>query len=167
MSEDDPREPREAEPREIEQRVDLSGLSRLSDQPPPHRGEKSVRIIRGLSILLLAVAAAGLPWYFVTRSGGTAPRAKKTTSPSPTASTTVSPTPIAGTFEVTGLDKGVCLRIRKIPSVKGEILDCLGMGVRVRSDGKTQEAEGRLWRYVLDPIKKVWGWAADQYLKPA
>jgi hypothetical protein len=30
----------------------------------------------------------------------------------------------------------------------------------------TAEGSGLLWRHVYDPFAKVWGWAADQYLKP-
>ncbi|MEX2555617.1 MAG: hypothetical protein WEB06_08295, partial [Actinomycetota bacterium] len=55
--------------RGAEHRADLSGLGRLSEQPPAPRGERAAPIIRGLSILLLAIAAAGLPWYFLTRAG--------------------------------------------------------------------------------------------------
>ncbi|MGH2786090.1 MAG: hypothetical protein ACRDJ1_12575, partial [Actinomycetota bacterium] len=51
-----------------EHRADLSGLGRLSERPPPPRRERAQPIIRGISILLLAIAAAGLPWYFFARS---------------------------------------------------------------------------------------------------
>ncbi|MGH2794564.1 MAG: hypothetical protein ACRDKG_09690, partial [Actinomycetota bacterium] len=51
-----------------EQRADLSGLGRLSQRPPEPRRERAQPVIRGLSVMLLAIAAAGLPWYFFARS---------------------------------------------------------------------------------------------------
>jgi len=156
---DEPKNPDEG----AEQRIDLTGLSRLSDQPPPPKGEKTVRIVRGLSILLLAIAAAGLPWYLVTRgnkgSAGPAPSQSRSSSPSPTPT----PTLVAGTYEVTVA--GHCLNIRAEPSTTAERLDCVQKGFQMKSDGRTRTAEGRLWRYVYDKLTKKWGWAADQYLK--
>jgi len=150
-------------PESAEHRADLTGLTRLSDRPPPPKGERAIRVVRGLSILLLAIAAAGLPWYLVTRGGSEKPGAKR--SPTPTVSPSPSPSPslVAGNYEVTGVDK--CLHIRKQPSTQAPVIDCLTKGFPVRSDGKTQTADGRLWRHVYDKLKKSWGWAADQYLK--
>jgi hypothetical protein len=152
-----------------EERVDLTGLSRLSDKPPPPKGENAIRIARALSVLLLAVAAAGLPWYFVTRggdtngdAGGPGPRQPGATSPSP------SPTATTVTYEIVnvGDQPDDCLNIRAEPSTQSKRLDCLTKDVRLTGDGKTQEGGGRLWRHVYDPLKKMWGWAADEYLKP-
>ncbi len=157
-------EPEQPAPGNAEERVDLSGLSRLSDQPPPPRGERTVRVLRGLSVMLLAVAAAGLPWYFVTRGGSkedagtTKPTHSASPSPSPSAS------PKAATFEVFNVGT-VCLRIREQPSTGAKLVTCLGTGVRLHSDGRTQQAGGRLWRHVFYAPKKMWGWAAAEYLK--
>jgi hypothetical protein len=147
-----------------EQRVDLTGLNRLSDRPPPPKGERAIRVARGLSVLLLAIAAAGLPWYFVTRGGNDKPAARGSSSPTASASPTATST-AASTYEVFNVGKA-CLNIRQDPSTSAVRIDCLTNGVRLTSDGKTQEAEGRLWRHVYDKLKKMWGWAADQYLKP-
>lgn len=145
-----------------EHRIDLTGLSRLSDQPPPPKGEKTVRLVRGLSILLLAIAAAGLPWYLVTRgnkSPAPGPSASRSSSPSPSPSPTLSP----ANYEASVT--GHCLNIRAEPSTTAERIDCVQNGFLLRSDGKTRTAEGRLWRHVYDKLTKKYGWAADQYLK--
>jgi hypothetical protein len=155
------REPPGSEP--PEERVDLTGLTRLSDRPPPPKGEGAIRVARGLSILLLAIAAAGLPWYFVTRGGGK-PDARRSPTPTPsTASPSPSPSGSPGTFEVFGVKN--CLNIREDPSTGAVRLDCVTTGFQLTSDGKTEVAEGRLWRHVYDKLIKKWGWAADQYLK--
>jgi hypothetical protein len=148
-----------------EERIDLSGLGRLSDRPPPPKGENAIRVARALSVLLLAVAAAGLPWYFVTRGGDedgaggpSSPRVSVTTPrPSPTA------TRLA--FEVFNVEK--CANFRSEPSTRAKRLDCLVKGIPLTSDGRTQDAEGRLWRRVYYDVGKTWGWMADEYLKPA
>ena len=149
-----------------EDRVDLSGLSRLSDRPPPPKGERTIRVVRGLSILLLAVAAAGLPWYIVTRgtsnnkADGPAARSNSPTpSPSPSASS-------ASTYEVFNLGGKSCLRIREQPTTGAKILTSVCAGVRLRSDGETHQEGERLWRHVYYKPKKIWGWSASEYLKP-
>jgi hypothetical protein len=148
-----------------EERVDLTGLTRLSDRPPPPKGERAIRGVRVVSILLLAIAAAGLPWYFATKGGGR-PDASRSPAPTPTtASPSPSPSAKAGTYEVFGVGNA-CLNIREQPSTSAVRMDCLTNGFQVTSDGKTEVAEGRLWRHVYDKLKKKWGWAADQYLKP-
>jgi len=152
-------------PESAEERVDLTGLTRLSDRPPPPKGERAIRVARGLSVLLLAIAAAGLPWYFVTRGGNDKPGARGSVSGSPSASPSPTSTHKASAFEVYGVGKA-CLNIRQDPSTSAVRIDCLTNGFRITSDGKTQEAEGRLWRHVYDKLKRMWGWAADQYLKP-
>jgi hypothetical protein len=38
--------------------------------------------------------------------------------------------------------------------------------VRLRSDGQTEQTEDRLWRRVYYERREVWGWMADEYLKP-
>ena len=153
------------ESRSAEERIDLSGLGRLSDRPPPPRGENAIRVARALSVLLLAVAAAGLPWYFVTR-GGDQEGTGGSPSPQPTA-TTSSPSPSTTrlAFEVFNVEK--CANFRGEPSTSATRLDCLLKGVRLTSDGRTQDAEGRLWRHVYYEVAKMWGWMADEYLKPA
>jgi len=159
-------EPEDPAPGGAEERVDLSGLSRLSDRPPPPKGERTIRLLRGLSVLLLALAAAGLPWYFVTRGGGksegiatSSPRATATASPSP------SPSASPATYEVVNVGTA-CLRIREQPSTTAPVVTCVGAGVHVRGDGRTQQVESRLWRYVTYPPRKLSGWAAADYLKP-
>lgn len=149
-----------------EDRVDLSGLSRLSDRPPPPKGERTIRVVRGLSILLLAVAAAGLPWYIVTRgssgpkpSGSSTPRTSPTPSPSPSASA-------ARTYEVYNLGGKACLRIREQPTTGAKILTSVCSGVRLTTDGQTEQEGERLWRRVYYKPKKIWGWSAAEYLKP-
>jgi len=151
--------------RGAEHRADLSGLGRLSEQPPPPRGERAAPIIRGLSILLLAIAAAGLPWYFLTRTSSDRPdpgTATPTGSASPTP--TPSPTPSAATYEVFGVE--ACVNLRAEPGTTSERLDCLVPGIRLDSDGRTQEASGLLWRHVHYPKRNLDGWMADQYLRP-
>jgi hypothetical protein len=147
-----------------EERADLSGLSRLSDQPPPPRGETGVRVVRALSILLLAIAAAGLPWYFVTRTSDEPPDRPRVQSPTGTASPSPTASPTAGTYEVTGVQN--CANLRGEPSTTSPRLDCLVPGVRLRSDGQTQQTDDRLWRRVYYERREVWGWMADEYLKP-
>jgi hypothetical protein len=154
------------EPESVEHRVDLTGLTKLSDRPPPPKGERAIRVARGLSVLLLAIAAAGLPWYLVTRGGNDKPKAGGSVSVTPSASPTATSTAKASAYEVFNVGKA-CLNIRQDPSTSAVRIDCLTNGYRLTSDGKTEEAEGRLWRHVYDKLKKMWGWAADQYLKPA
>lgn len=148
-----------------DERIDLSGLGRLSDRPPPPKGENAIRVARALSVLLLAIAAAGLPWYFVTR-GGDSDDGAGSPSPSPTA-TTSSPSPAATrlAFEVFNVEK--CANFRSEPSTQARRLDCLVPGIRLTSDGRTQDVEGRLWRRVYYEVSKTWGWMADEYLKSA
>jgi hypothetical protein len=148
-----------------EERIDLSGLGRLSDKPPPPKGENAIRVARALSVLLLAIAAAGLPWYFVARGGdgkddkGAAPTSSPTaSSPSP------SPTPTRSSYEVYNVER--CANFRSEPSTSAKRLDCLNVGIRLTSEGQTRDAEGRLWRRVYYPVSKMWGWMADEYLKP-
>jgi len=152
------------EPKGAEERIDWSGLGRLSDRPPPPRGERASRVIRVFSVLLLAIAAAGLPWYFATRGGdGGRPGAAVSMSSSPTPTPSPTPSPTGGTYEVFGVDK--CVNVRAEPNTGGKRLDCVTLGVQMKSDGLTAEGNGLLWRHVYDPFAKVWGWAADQYLK--
>jgi hypothetical protein len=152
-------------PKDAEHRVDLSGLSRLSDQPPPPKGERTIRVVRGLSVLLLALAAAGLPWYFVTRSG-TKEGATGTPTPSRSPSATASPSPggTPATYEVFNVGTA-CLRIRMEPTTSAKLVTCLGPGVRLRADGRTQQAGSRIWRHVQYAPKNLSGWAAAEYLK--
>lgn len=147
-----------------EGRVDLTGLGRLSQQPPPPRRERAAPIIRGFSVLLLAVAAAGLPWYFFTKTEKKPrpPGPAVTSSASPTASP--SPTPSGGTYEVFGVD--ACVNLRAEPGTTSERLDCLVPGIRLDSDGRTKEASGLLWRHVHYAKRNLDGWMADKYLKP-
>jgi SH3 domain-containing protein len=148
-------------------RVDLSGLSRLSDRPPPPKGERTIRLVRGLSILLLALAAAGLPWYFVTRSG-TKPGTSGTPTPSHSPSPSPSPSPkgTPATYEVFNLGTG-CLHIRAQPSTSAKIVTSLCAGARVRADGLTRQVGSRLWRHVHYAPRNLTGWAAAEYLKLA
>jgi hypothetical protein len=148
-----------------EDRADLSGLGRLSERPPPPRRERAAPIVRGLSILLLAIAAAGLPWYFFTQTdddptiqGSPAPTGSASATPTP------SPTQSAATYEVFGVE--ACVNLRAQPGTTGERLDCLVPGIRLESDGQTQEASGLLWRHVHYARRNVDGWIADRYLRP-
>ena len=148
-----------------EHRADLSGLGRLSERPPPPRRERAAPVVRGLSILLLAIAAAGLPWYFFTQIGDD-PTVQGTAPPTGSASETPTPSPTqsAATYEVFGVDN--CVRLRATPGTTGELLDCLQPGTRLDSDGQTQEASGLLWRHVHFARRNLEGWIADRYLKP-
>jgi hypothetical protein len=157
-------EPEDPASESAEDRVDLSGLSRLSDQPPPPKGERTIRVVRGLSILLLALAAAGLPWYFVTRSGTKEGAAKPTPSRSPSVSVTPTAVGTPATYEVFNVGKG-CLHIRAQPSTSAKIVTSLCLGVRVRADGRTQQTGSRIWRHVHYAPKNLSGWAAAEYLK--
>lgn len=146
-----------------EERVDLTGLTRLSDRPPPPKGERAIRVARGLSVLLLAIAAAGLPWYFVSR-GGTKTDVKASPTPSRSSSPSAPASPRPGTYEVFNVGT-VCLRIRAEPSTTARIIRCAKAGAKLNSDGQTRTAENRLWRRVYVSSAKAWGWAADEYLK--
>ena len=147
-----------------EERIDLSGLGRLSDRPPPPRGENAIRVARAVSVLLLAIAAAGLPWYFATRGGGD-DKAASSPTPTPThARPSPSPTATRASYEVYNVAQ--CANFRSSPSTSAKRLDCLQVGIRLSSDNQTQDAEGRLWRRVYYPVSKTWGWMADEYLKP-
>lgn len=158
MSDHDP-------PERPEDRVDLTGLGRLSERPPPPRRERAAPIVRGLSILLLAIAAAGLPWYFFTK---TDEKPRPAGSPGPTGSATESPTPSAtptlSTYEIFGVES--CVNLRSVPDTSGERLDCLVPGIRLDSDGQTMEGDGLLWRHVFYARRSLEGWIADKYLKP-
>lgn len=147
-----------------EERIDLTGLGRLSDRPPPPKGESAIRVARALSVLLLAVAAAGLPWYFVTR-GGSGEKAGSQTPPAAKTSPTPSPSATRLAYEVFNVER--CANFRSEPSTSAKRIDCLGKGIRLASDGRTQDAEGRLWRRVYYSVAKTWGWMADEYLKAA
>ena len=150
-----------------EERIDLSGLGRLSDRPPPPRGENAIRVARALSVLLLAIAAAGLPWYFATRGGGEKNESAGSPTTSPTsARPSPSPTPTRSSYEVFNVEQ--CANFRVEPSTSAKKIGrlCLVKGIRLTSDGQTRDADGRLWRRVYDPVPKVWGWMADEYLKP-
>ncbi|MGH2794057.1 MAG: hypothetical protein ACRDKG_07100, partial [Actinomycetota bacterium] len=81
-------------------------------------------------------------------------------SPTPTPS----PTQSAATYEVFGVEN--CVNLRGTPGTTGERLDCLVPGIRLESDGQTQEASGLLWRHVHYPRRNLSGWIADRYLKP-
>jgi hypothetical protein len=151
--------------RGAEERIDLSGLGRLSDRPPPPKGENAIRVARALSVLLLAVAAAGLPWYFVTRGGDPESAGGSPTTTPATTTSSPSPTTTRLAFEVFNVQE--CANFRSEPSTRSTRLDCLLKGVRLTSDGRTQDAEGRLWRHVYYEVAKTWGWMADEYLKPA
>lgn len=126
-----------------------------------------MRIVRALSILFLAVAAAGLPWYFVTRSSDDDPKrpgAQGTSTSTSPSSPSPSPSAGAATYEVFGVEN--CVNFREEPSTSSKRLDCLVPGIRLQSDGRTQQAEGLLWRHVTYERNDVSGWIADQYLKP-
>jgi hypothetical protein len=154
----------EGEAHGAEERIDLSGLGRLSDRPPPPKGENAIRVARAISVLLLAVAAAGLPWYFVTRGGG---GNERPSAPSTTPGTTQprpSPTATRASYEVFNVEN--CANFRSEPSTSAKRVDCLQPGIQLTSDGRTQDAEGRLWRHVYYAVSKMWGWMADEYLKP-
>ena len=117
-------------------------------------------------MLLLAIAAAGLPWYLVTQGGDDAkPNAQASQTPTTSASPSPSPSPspTGGTYEVFGVDR--CVNVRAEPATSGKWLDCLTVGIQVQSDGRTSEGSGLLWRHIYDPFAKVWGWMADQYLR--
>jgi hypothetical protein len=148
-----------------EERVDLSGLSRLSDRPPAPRGERTIRIVRGISVLLLAIAAAGLPWYIVTRGSGE-PKARSSPTSTPSGSASPTPTATAATYEVFNLTSKACLRIREQPTTGARILTSVCAGVQLSSDGQTAQEGSRLWRRVYYKPKKIWGWSAAEYLKP-
>jgi hypothetical protein len=99
----------------------------------------------------------------MTRGGNAKPGAGATPKTSVSPSPSPSPSPVAGTYEVVGVGK--CLNVRDQPSTLATRIDCVPNSFRLRTDGKTQTAEGRLWRRVYDKLTKTWGWAADQYLK--
>lgn len=115
--------------------------------------------------MLLAIAAAGLPWYFFARSDSK-PEVQSTAAPTGSASPTPTPSPTqsAATYEVFGVEN--CVNLRGTPGTTGERLDCLVPGIRLESDGQTQEASGLLWRHVHYPRRNLTGWIADRYLKP-
>ena len=135
-----------------EERVDLSGLGRLSERPPPPRREKAAPVIRGISVLLLAIAAAGLPWYFLTKTD----REPRAPGPGATGS--------GGTYEIFGVSS--CVNLRADADTSSERLDCLVPGIRLESDGQTKEGDGLLWRHVRYQRRSLEGWIADKYLKP-
>ncbi len=123
-------------------------------------------MLRGVSILLLAIAAAGLPWYFVTRSAGSGSDERPGASAEPSSPAASASSPAATLYEVYGVDSPGCVNVRAEPSTSATRINCLRAGTRLESDGKTQEVAGLLWRHVLDPIEKVRGWIADRYLRP-
>ncbi|MCA1834479.1 MAG: hypothetical protein ABR548_00135 [Actinomycetota bacterium] len=149
-----------------ENRIDLSSLERLSPSAPPPRERRPIlpRLTATVAFLAVASVVAAVPWFFLTRtSAPTSPL--KATRPPQTASPSPSPTPSLspGTYEVAGLT--TCLRVHIEPGDGEKVLDCLGAGVHVSSDGEIREAEGRQWLHIHDPIAKVDGWAAAAYLK--
>lgn len=154
-----------------EDRVDLSSLKRLSREAPPPKPERRREgsLPKLLAFLVAAVVVATVPWFVFTRivtdRGPASPQASVTPTPSPSPSASPSPTllPGAGTYEVVGTTR--CLRVRIEPGTDQEVIDCLGPGIRVTSDGRTAVADGFSWLHVHDPLKNVDGWAAVQYLK--
>jgi hypothetical protein len=150
--------------RGAEERVDLSGLGRLSERPPPPRREKAAPVVRGLSVFLLAIAAAGLPWYFLTKTDREPAAPDTGATGSATTSPTPSPTQSGGTYEIFGVSS--CVNLRADADTSSERLDCLVPGVRLESDGRTKEGDGLLWRHVRYQRRSLEGWVADKYLKP-
>lgn len=149
-----------------EDRLDFGNLERLvPNAPPPKEPSTFVpKLLGTLAFLLVAAVVVAVPWYFLTRTDGPAGKA----SPSPSASSaspSSSPSPAfpAGTYEVTGVEK--CANVRAEPGVTSKQLDCLTAGVRVTSDGKTEDFGGFVWLHIHDPFAKVDGWMASQYLR--
>jgi hypothetical protein len=156
---------------EAEERADLSSLRRLSREAPAPKPERPRKGTLGklTAFLVAAAVVAVVPWFLFTRvitdRGPAGVPGSPTPSPSPTASASPTPTslPAAGTYEVVGTTK--CLRVRIEPGTDQEVIDCLGPGVHVTSDGRVEEADGFTWLHVHDPLRNVDGWAADTYLK--
>lgn len=150
-----------------EERFDFSTLERLVPGAPPPKERKPLapRLLGGLAFLAAAAVVVAVPWFLLTRAPAPGPLPPSPTpSPTPSPSPSPSPPPAAGAYEVTGLTTG-CLRVHARPALGSEVIDCLSSGVRVTSDGKTREADGYRWLHIHDPIARVDGWAADEYLK--
>jgi hypothetical protein len=151
-----------------ETRVDLSGLRRLSEDPPPVKPERRSRdgaLPRMVAFFVAAVIFAVAPWYVFTRvlkdDTPSKPSAAASTTPSPTPTPTASPSSAPGTYEVANLTK--CMRVRAAPGTDQVVKTCLNLGVRVTSDGRTANADGIEWMHVT--YKQIEGWASTQYLK--
>lgn len=153
--------------REPENRIDLSSLERLSPSAPAPENKRPL-VPRLLAVLGFAAAASvvvAIPWFFLTRTP--APKVSSTPSPTPRppASPSVSPSPVVvpGTYEVTGVKN--CLRVHSGPGLATPVIDCIGAGIQVTSDGITRSKDGYRWLHIHDPVAKTDGWAADAYLK--
>lgn len=177
----DPREPKEPrdwrdsspgrgpDPDDVETRVDLSGLRRLSEDAPPERPARrdDRSLARMAAFTLAAIIFAAAPWFFFTRvlrddtpadpRAGAAPT--KSTSPSPTPTPSPSGTP--GTYEIANTD--ACVRVRAAPGTDQAVLTCLGPGVRVTSDGRIASADNFVWLHVK--YRQFDGWSATNYLQ--
>lgn len=151
-----------------EDKFDFSSLERLTPSAPPPKEPTrwGARIAGTLAFFVAAAIVVAVPWYFLARPAEEPPRGTPSPSPSPSPSVSASPSPppVAGTYEVTGVD-GECLRVRVAPGLTKELLDCIGAGVLVTSDGKTAEADGRTWLHIRDPFANADGWAAAEFLR--
>jgi hypothetical protein len=151
-----------------EDRIDFGSLERLSANAPPPKEPSSFvpKLVGTLAFLAVASVVVAVPWYFLTRTGTSQPTASPTaraTSASPSPSPSPSAFP-AGTYEVAGVDH--CANVRSAPGVSSPQIDCLTAGVRVTSDGKTEDLGGFTWVHVNDPFKKgAEAWMASLYLK--
>jgi hypothetical protein len=154
-------------PDDPESKIDFSSLERLSAKAPPPRERRPLvpRVLGMLAFLAAASVVVAVPWFFLARSPSpTAPTATSPATRMPAASPSPSPAPVAGTYEVTGLTSG-CLRVHAGPGTGSEVIDCLGLGIQVTSDGRATTSDGFRWIHIHDPIAKLDGWAADTYLK--
>lgn len=147
---------------------EFRGISRYSSGPPPPRHERAASVGRAIGFVVAATALIGAPWWFLTRGPSedflnpTKPP-PGAVRPMPTAKGTPTVAAEAGRYLVSS--KGACVRIRQHPTLDGEILDCLQSGIEVTSDGQTASADGYDWIRVRDPIARVWGWTARDFLK--
>lgn len=149
-----------------EDRIDLSSLERLQPHAPPPKepSEWVPRLLATGAFLAVAAVVVAVPWYFLTRTSS--PKTQAGRSPSPAAaSPSSSPNPSLGpgTYEVTGVEK--CVNVRAAPGVSAPVIDCLTVGVRLKSDGKTEDLGGFVWLRIQDPFRRAEGWIATQYLR--
>ncbi len=151
-----------------EERLDFGSLERLSaNAPPPKEPSTFVpKLLGTIAFLAVAAVVVAVPWYFLTRPAGPTPTAS--TTPTQSASPSPSPSPMpslgAGVYEVVGVDN--CANVRSAPGLGSPVIDCLTLGVRVSSDGKSEDLGGITWIHVADPFKKgAEAWMAAQYLK--
>ncbi len=150
-----------------EERLDLTALERLSADAPLPRPPRGPILGKVLAFLVPLAVLTLVPWFLISRMRNEPVRPSTAATQTPTASASVevsatpSATPAAGFYEVTVSEN--CLRVRESPGLDGDVVDCLGPGYQVTSDGVLRDIDAVGWMQIR--YGKKTGWVAERYLK--